>query len=268
MRDQHALGAGRRSRHAPRSCSCGCARRARRRSAHGPCRHGRRIAGAAPWKRAAFSAKRGPKRSSSGSTLRFSASLHHSSIIAVEPLRLLRRRGRRSRRNRDRDGTAPICRSRTACRRDGTTTAFQPPCQRPRWPNISKYCGDDFDGAAASAIEAAKLSPSSGICGDAAIASGACNADHVEQGRHEVAGMHELMPQLAARRDPLRPGDHQRIADAAAMGVLLVAAQRRVRRHRPALRKVGVGVRPADIVDAARSSPRSARGGSCTAPSH
>ena len=36
------------------------------------------------------------------------------------------------------------------------------------------------------------------------------------------------------------------------MGVLLVAAQRRVRRHRPAVRKVAVRVRPADIVDPAQ----------------
>ncbi len=35
------------------------------------------------------------------------------------------------------------------------------------------------------------------------------------------------------------------------MGVLLVAAQRRVRRHRPAMREIAVGVGPADIVDAA-----------------
>ena len=34
------------------------------------------------------------------------------------------------------------------------------------------------------------------------------------------------------------------------MGILLVAAQRRVGRHRPAMRKIGVGVRAADVVDA------------------
>ncbi len=36
------------------------------------------------------------------------------------------------------------------------------------------------------------------------------------------------------------------------MGVLLVAAQRRVRRHRPAVGKVAVRVRPADVVDPAQ----------------
>ena len=35
------------------------------------------------------------------------------------------------------------------------------------------------------------------------------------------------------------------------MGVLLVAAQRRVRRHRPAMREIAVGVGAADVVDAA-----------------
>ena len=61
--------------------------------------------------------------------------------------------------------------------------------------------------------------------------------------------MHELVAQFAPRLDSLRPRHHEGIADAAAMGVLLVAAQRRVRRHRPAMRKIAVRVRAADIVD-------------------
>src|SRR5581483_12044212 len=77
------------------------------------------------------------------------------------------------------------------------------------------------------------------------------DTDHFKQGRHEIAGMHELMPQLALRLDPVRPRDHEGIADSAAMGVLLVAAQRRVRRHRPAVREIAVRVGPADVVDAA-----------------
>ena len=63
---------------------------------------------------------------------------------------------------------------------------------------------------------------------------------------------HELVAQLALGGDPLRPGHDEGIADAAAMGVLLVAAQRRVRRHRPAVREVAVRVRPADVVDPAQ----------------
>ena len=82
MGDQHAFGRRPSPRRRPRSGSCGRARRARPRSARGPCRRGRRTARAVPWKRAAFSAKRGPKRSSSGSTLCASACFHHSAIIA------------------------------------------------------------------------------------------------------------------------------------------------------------------------------------------
>ena len=76
------------------------------------------------------------------------------------------------------------------------------------------------------------------------------NADQLQQRRHQIAGVAEPVADLAARRQRVRPGDHQRIANAAAMGVLLVAAQRRVRRHRPAMREVGVGVGAADVVDA------------------
>ena len=97
--------------------------------------------------------------------------------------------------------------------------------------------------------ERAKLSPSIGICGNAAISAGGADADQIEQGRRQVAGVHELVAQFALGRDPLRPGHHEGIADAAAMGVLLVAAQRRVRRHRPAMRKIAVRIRPADVVD-------------------
>ncbi len=67
----------------------------------------------------------------------------------------------------------------------------------PRWPNISKYCGEDFDGAEASAIERAKLSPSIAICGQPAICRRRTDADQIEQRRHEVAGVHELVAQLA-----------------------------------------------------------------------
>ena len=120
----------------------------------------------------------------------------------------------------------------------------------PRWPNISKYCGDYFRRrGCGSVIERAKLSPSIGICATPAISAGDADADQVEQGRRQIAGMDELVAHLALGRDPLRPGHDEGIADAAAMGVLLVAPQRRVRRHRPAMREIGVGIRPADVVD-------------------
>jgi len=75
-------------------------------------------------------------------------------------------------------------------------TAFQPFCQRPRCPNISKYCGEDFEGAAASDTSgqsfrlrsASARSPRSRWARD---------VDQVEQGRYQVAGMNELMAQFA-----------------------------------------------------------------------
>src|SRR6202012_5901986 len=56
--------------------------------------------------------------------------------------------------------------------------------------------------------------------------SGRRHTHEIEQGRREIAGMAELMPQLTACWQALGPGDHQGIADATAMRVLLVAAQR------------------------------------------
>ena len=56
-----------------------------------------------------------------------------------------------------------------------------------------------------------------------------------------------LAARLAACADPFRPRNHQRIADAAAVGVLLIPAQRRVRGHGPAVREIAMAVRPADI---------------------
>ena len=65
----------------------------------------------------------------------------------------------------------------------------------------------------------------------------------------ELADVSKAVPQFAARLDPAWPVRHQRIADAAAMGVLLIALQGRVGRHGPAPGKVGMGVRTADIVE-------------------
>ena len=92
-----------------------------------------------------------------------------------------------------------------------------------------------------------------------AITAGGSIFSTSQQRRAPGPRVAELWPHLAARRDALRPADDQRVADAAAVGVLLVAAQGRVRRHGPALRKVGVRVGPADVVDAARASRPSAR---------
>ncbi len=75
------------------------------------------------------------------------------------------------------------------------------------------------------------------------------DADDVEQRRQDVRHMAELVAQPAARRDALRPRDHQRIADAAAVRVLLVAPEGRVRGHRPAVREVVAHLRAADVLE-------------------
>ena len=52
--------------------------------------------------------------------------------------------------------------------------------------------------------------------------------------------MRELVAQLAARGDALGPRRRPGSADAAPVGVLLVAAKRRIRRHRPPVGKIGM----------------------------
>src|SRR5262252_1160950 len=76
------------------------------------------------------------------------------------------------------------------------------------------------------------------------------DADDVEQRRQDVRHMAELVPQLPARGDALWPRDDEWVADSAAVRVLLVAAERRVRRHRPAVREVVVHLRTTDVLKA------------------
>ena len=57
----------------------------------------------------------------------------------------------------------------------------------------------------ASAIERAKLSPSIGICAVPRDLRGRADPDQFEQGRRQIAGVDELVPQLAPGRDALRP---------------------------------------------------------------
>ena len=48
-------------------------------------------------------------------------------------------------------------------------------------------------------------------------------AQQIENGRRDVAGVAKLVTQLAAGGDATRPGDHERIANPAAVRVLLIA---------------------------------------------
>ena len=61
--------------------------------------------------------------------------------------------------------------------------------------------------------------------------------------------MGELVTQLTPRGKTLAPIDHQRIANASAMSVLLIPFQRRIRRHSPAMGKIAMSVRSANIID-------------------
>ena len=75
------------------------------------------------------------------------------------------------------------------------------------------------------------------------------DAGQFEDGRSDVRDVVELLADAAPVHDQLRIVDDQRVANAAAVGVLLVALERRVAGHRPAQGIVVVQVALADLVD-------------------
>ena len=80
---------------------------------------------------------------------------------------------------------------------------------------------------------------------------GALHPQGVQDGRHDVDGVMVLVADLApAGRRPSRsgPGDDARVGGAAVELVPLPHLERRVERHRPAVRVVVVGPRPAELV--------------------
>ncbi len=85
------------------------------------------------------------------------------------------------------------------------------------------------------------------------------HADRIEDGRGDVDRVAELAAELAGALQPCRPADDQRVAYAAAVGVLLVPLQRRVAGLRPAPGDVAVAVRPADVVEALAPPRRGSR---------
>ena len=60
------------------------------------------------------------------------------------------------------------------------------------------------------------------------------DAQSLENRRHHINGVRILRAHFTLRFDPLRPVDDERIADAAAVGLALPAAERRVARKCPA----------------------------------
>ncbi len=75
------------------------------------------------------------------------------------------------------------------------------------------------------------------------------DADRLEDGRRDVGDVVVLVADGAAVLDARRPVDDHRVADAAAVGVLLVALEGRVAGLRPTGRVVVVVQRPAQLVD-------------------
>src|SRR4029450_2130250 len=74
--------------------------------------------------------------------------------------------------------------------------------------------------------------------------------DQFQKRRRQVAGMGELVAEFAAGAYPLRPADDERIANAATMRILLVAAERRVGGHSPTQREIRVRLGAPDFIDA------------------
>jgi hypothetical protein len=76
------------------------------------------------------------------------------------------------------------------------------------------------------------------------------DADEIEDRRHQVDGMHVLVPRLALGRESCGPVDDERIAHATFVGLALPTLQRRVPGPRPTPGVVVVRVRSAELVDA------------------
>ena len=78
---------------------------------------------------------------------------------------------------------------------------------------------------------------------------GRLDAQRFEHRRDHVDGVGVLRAHFTLRLDALRPVDDERIADAAAVGLALPAAERRISCEGPAPGVVIVGLRPAQLID-------------------
>ena len=161
----------RRPRRRPRSGSCGCAGPAPRRSARGPCRRGRRTGGGGPARapRSRRSAGRSGHRAAAPGSARPPATSARSSPAAA---RAPARPGLRFPRSPGRGDRAPIGRPRTACPADGRRRPSSPRATGRDGRTSRNTAARLRGGAAALRRLAAKLSPSSGICGTPLIVSG------------------------------------------------------------------------------------------------
>src|SRR5215813_15457127 len=76
------------------------------------------------------------------------------------------------------------------------------------------------------------------------------NPNEFEKCGHQIAGVRELVAELAPTADSLGPANHKRITNAATVRILLIAAQWRVGRHGPTQWEIRVRPGAADFVDA------------------
>ena len=93
------------------------------------------------------------------------------------------------------------------------------------------------------------LTPSKWLWTWPLIFSGGSHAEQVEDRRDEVHRVVVLLPDLPGRGLVARPADDARVGRAAVELVALPHLERRVEGHRPAVRVVVVGRRPAQLVE-------------------
>ena len=184
-----------------------------------------------------------------------------------------------SRRSPRRRGTAPsrcASSSRELLRRDRLAEAHAGLGERRAGPRADRPPAVVVDGAVARASRStgcgawwarsasssvcAKLTPWSGDCVTPRIVAGGSMSEQVEHGRHHVDDVRVLGAHLALGLDARRPGDDEGVAGAAAVGLALPAAERRVAGQRPAPRVVVEVLGAADLVDDLRGSPPAAPG--------
>ena len=139
-------------------------------------------------------------------------------------------------------------------------TARQPSWSMARWPNISKYCVWCRVSASGVVEGVGEADAVQRRLRDAADGGRRLEPERVEDGRDHVDDVRVLLADLAAGRDAGWPVDEERVARAAAVGLALPAAERRVARPGPAPRVVVEGVGPAELVELGQAVLQRLRG--------
>ena len=137
----------------------------------------------------------------------------------------------------------------------GASSPRSSPGGRCRGCRTSRSTASSWRSAAPASSKAyAMLTPCSGVCMTPSTNCRLRQAGGLEHRRCDVDHVRELVAELALGLDPARPVHDRAVAGAAPVrGDLLRPLVRRAQRVRPADGVVVVGVRPAELVDAARS---------------